>query len=98
MSVYNDVIGVRVVYFVLLMLGVLSVGIVATVGIRLETNAAIPGWATYTAGVLAIMALQSMAMGLSFLFTVLGTRMAATVLPIREAPFFVERVDVYNEH
>jgi len=96
MSVYNDVIGVRVVYFVLVMLAVLSAGLMTTVGIRLATNAAIPGWATYTAGVLAIMVLQSVTMGFSFLFTVLGNRMAATVLPLREAPVFIDRVDILS--
>jgi glycosyltransferase involved in cell wall biosynthesis len=97
-SVYSDVIGVRLLLATLAMIGLDLVALALTVAIRLMTNLAILGWATTAFGVLLIILLQATMFLFVFSFMILAGRNAASFLPLRDYAYFVgtERV-VYQK-
>jgi hypothetical protein len=92
MSVFGDIIGVRVIGATALLGCVTLAGILAIVAIRLLTNLAIPGWATYSVGLLVVILLQSAMLAILFVFMVLSNRQSMSFLPARDYPYFVGRV------
>lgn len=89
-SVYGEVAGTRI----LLAAGTIGLFLVlilaAVVGIRLFTPLAVPGWATYSSGLLLVLLAVVLATAMGFLLFVLGTRNMASFLPIRDYPFYIE--------
>jgi polyisoprenyl-phosphate glycosyltransferase len=57
--------------------------------VRLLTNLAIPGWATFTSGLLFILVAQSGATLLTITFSVMMNRNTLGFLPIRGYEYFV---------
>jgi glycosyltransferase involved in cell wall biosynthesis len=88
-SVFGDVIGVRLLIatVVVMMLAIMGIGV--TFFIRLTTTLAIPGWATYLSAALAIIALQAFILSLCFIFIILNSRNNVSFLPSRDYPPFV---------
>jgi hypothetical protein len=97
MAVFGDRIGVR-------LLIVVSAGMVLTVtalaiviATRLVTDLAIPGWATYAAGLLFVMLMQMLLVILVFVFVILAARNAAHVLPTHDyGQFIVDHQRIYG--
>ena len=71
------------------MLALLALG--AIVAVRLTTDLAIPGWATYTAGLATLLLFQSVMFSLVFSFIVISARDRMTFLPLRDYAYFVAR-------
>lgn len=92
LSVYGDVLGVRLLVVATALVLFLALGILLAIVIRLATPLAIPGWATYTTGILLLMLLQIMIIAVLFVFTILSARASLTFLPIRDHHFFVKRL------
>jgi hypothetical protein len=95
-SVYSEVVGVRllVATFLLTMISLFLIGIV--VSIRLLTNLAIPGWATYVSAFLILILLQSITLSLFFSFIVLNARDNATFIPQRDYHYFIaDKYQIY---
>jgi glycosyltransferase involved in cell wall biosynthesis len=84
MAVFGDRIGVRLLFLV--SLGILfNVGaLVGVIVVRLFTTLAIPGWATYTVGLLFIMLIQMLLVVLVFIFVILASRDRTNVIPSRD--------------
>ena len=84
MAVFGDRIGVRLLIVVSagMVLTVAAVGIV--IAIRLVTDLAIPGWATYATGLLFVMLMQMLLVILVFIFVILAARNAAHMLPTHD--------------
>ncbi len=97
LSVYGDVIGVRLlVAAVVLTLLVASALLVALV-IRFATSLAIPGWATYTIGILLSLLLQIVAVCFLLIFTILTSRSNLSFIPMRDYKYFVKgTTSVFN--
>ena len=96
-SVFGDIVGVRLLIGSLTGALLAGLGILGVVTIRLFTHWAIPGWATYTTGLLAIVLIQFIAVATSFTFIVLSNRVNFDFLPVRDyAPFVAESVDLYS--
>lgn len=90
MSVYSDVLFVRLLLSALAF-GVLStIGIVVVLAIRLGTDLAIPGWASTMVAALGLMLVQSIAISLGGVFLILQGRVAPTVVPNVVAPRYLE--------
>ncbi len=91
-SVFGEVVGTRSLVaaggFGVLLLGSLLV----VVAIRLFTNLAIPGWATYSSGLLVILFVLILALTSSFLFFVLSNRNMASFVPLRDYSLYIEDV------
>lgn len=92
MSVYTDLIFVRV------LLGAAAVSLVAFLAIcgvltiRLGTSLAIPGWATTVFGDLVIILLQAMLMIVATTLMVLAGRSARPIVPAIDAQMFIQSV------
>lgn len=96
-SVFGDVVGVRLLVGSLLGSLLSAVGIIVVVTIRLLTNKAIPGWATYATGMLAIIFVQFITIATSFTFFILSSRTNLGFVPVRDYALFVREVsDIYQ--
>ena len=88
-SVHSEVVGVRMLAATL-GLTVISLLLVAiVVAIRLLTDLAVPGWATYVTALLVVILLQSVTLSFFFSFIVLSGRENATFLPERDHHYFI---------
>jgi polyisoprenyl-phosphate glycosyltransferase len=92
-SVYSDVVGVRLLVMAILMAFSTVVAMATVVIVRLATNLAIPGWASYTVGVLLILFVQAVMAAFVFSFAILGARHGSTFLPRRDYAFFIAGLD-----
>ncbi len=63
--------------------------LLVVVGIRFFTHLAIPGWATFTGGLLFVLVAQSLGALLTITFSVMMSRNTLGFLPIRDYPYFV---------
>jgi glycosyltransferase involved in cell wall biosynthesis len=88
-SVYREIIGVRLlVLAIVLALGAV-LGLAAIVVLALATPLTIPGWAVVATGILLIVLLQAMMLSLVFCFVILGDRNSTTFLPLRDHVYFI---------
>jgi hypothetical protein len=96
-SVFSDVVGVRVLIASIAGSLLAVLGVLAVVTIRLFTDRAIPGWATYTIGTLIVILIQFVAIATSFTFTMLSSRATLSFVPLRDCEIFVlESLEVYS--
>ena len=96
-SVFGDVVGVRLLIGSLAGSLLAGLGIVLVTMIRLLTNRAIPGWATSATGALAIIMIQLITIATSFTFFMLSNRTNLGFVPVRDYSLFVEEaVDIYS--
>lgn len=96
-SVYGEVIGIRLListgFFTVV--SVLLIGIV--IAVRLLTDIAVPGWATYVSAFLVVILLQFITLSLFFSFLVLTGRNNAVFFPQNEyANFINRRYEIYR--
>jgi bacteriorhodopsin len=96
-SVFGDVVGVRLLIASMAASLLAALGIVAVSAIPALTGRAIPGWATYSIGTLAIILIQFITMATSFTFTMLSNRINLSFVPLRDYEMFVaETQDIYS--
>jgi glycosyltransferase involved in cell wall biosynthesis len=96
-SVFGDIVGVRLLISSLMGSFLAACGILAVIGVRFFTDLAIPGWATFAAGMLVIILMQFITIATSFTFAVLSSRSNLGFLPLRDYAYFVaETVDLYS--
>lgn len=91
-SVQSDVVGVRLFVLSVLLALTNAIGIATVVIVRLTTDWGVPGWATSTVGLLAIMLSQAVIGTLVFSFMSLGARHGSQFLPRRDYSYFVGSV------
>lgn len=96
-SVFGDVVGVRLLVLSLAGSLISGIGILSVVAVRLFSDRAIPGWATYTAVTLAIMTIQLLTAAATFTFFILSSRTNFGFIPRRDYSLFVAEIaDVYR--
>lgn len=91
-SVYSEVVGVRVLAATALLIVVTVAAVAAVVGVRLFTELAIPGWATVTVGLLLVVLTQAVMLSAIFILMMLSSRQASTFLPSRDYRYFIAGV------
>ena len=89
MAVFGDRIGVRLLIVVTLAMSLIITALAVVIGVRLGTDLAIPGWATYAAGLLFVMLMQMLLVVLVFVFVILAARNAANILPVHDSAQFI---------
>ena len=95
-SVFGDVVGVRLLIASLVGSFMTVLGICVVTAIRMFTQLAIPGWATYTVGILAVILIQFITMAASFTFTMLSNRINLSFVPLRDYELLVAGAqDIY---
>jgi polyisoprenyl-phosphate glycosyltransferase len=88
-SVYNEVFGARsLIASMMVMFVALGLGILAVV-VRLATNLAIPGWATFAVGLSIVGVLQAATLSFFFVFLILHSRNTVSFVPGRDYQYFV---------
>lgn len=88
-AVFSEVVSVRVLLATVACIALTGLGIIAVVVLRLFTERAIPGWATFTSGILLMLLLQSIMFSLLFSFIILANRKSAAVILARDYDLFV---------
>jgi polyisoprenyl-phosphate glycosyltransferase len=88
-SVQSEVVGVRLVVMAIVIALLATAGLLATVLVRTLTELAIPGWATYTAGLLLLILSQALLSAIVFSFMILAGRQGTTFLPLRDYRHYV---------
>ena len=92
MAVFGDRIGVRLLITVSIAMGMTISALAVVVAIRLGTDFAIPGWATYAAGLLFVMLIQMLLVILVFVFVILAARNAASIIPMHDFEQFISKL------
>src|SRR5574341_257260 len=88
-SVYLDLVAVRILLFSLVVAALAALGIITAVLVRYLTPLAIPGWETTVVGLLTIIIMQAILFSASVLFGVLSARSRRQVIPAVDAPTFI---------
>ncbi len=88
----QEVVGTRLLVLDLLITTILVLSIGGVAAIRLLTNLAIPGWATFTMGILLILVSQSLIASFMLVFSIMMNRSHLGFLPIRDYSYFVRGV------
>lgn len=91
-SVYSEIVGVRVLCATVALVGLTLGALSSVVGVRLFTDLAVPGWATFTVGLLLVVLTQAVIISLILILMMLNGRQASTFLPVRDYAYFVARV------
>ncbi len=74
-------------------------GIFCIFGIRFFTELAIPGWATYTTGILGLLIFQSLSLSLLFIFFILNSRNPFQFVPKQNYQLFIDDVHkAWDQH
>jgi hypothetical protein len=89
MSVFSDQVSARLltaaVSFAVVAAGLIGV----TAGVRWFTDLAIPGWATFTVGLLLLLVVQLLSFATLFAFLIASRRSSVNFLLTRDAPYFI---------
>jgi glycosyltransferase involved in cell wall biosynthesis len=95
-SVFADIVGVRLLIVTLSGCILAFFSLCAVVAIRFFTNWAVPGWATYAAGLLVIIMMQLITIAAAFAFFMLSNRTNLGFIPHRDYCLFAaEETVVY---
>lgn len=86
----QEVVGTRLLMATIGLTTILVLMIGVVIGVRLFTNLAIPGWATFTLGLLLIMVSQSVFVFFMVVFSVIMNRSQLGFLPARDYQYFVQ--------
>jgi hypothetical protein len=92
-SVYSETIGVRLLLFSGSAATVFVALLLVTIGVRLFTEAAIPGWASYVTAILLVLIINSLMLASFFSFFVLYGRSHYAFIPFRDCPVFIRAVN-----
>ena len=92
-SVLIDTTAVRLVLFCVMMVAVSILGIGVVVALRLLTDTAVPGWASYLVFSFLIVILQAFLISLLLVFMVLSYRTQPQFIPAQQFQNFVEQVE-----
>jgi glycosyltransferase involved in cell wall biosynthesis len=92
-SVLMDTTAVRLALFCVIMVVASAFGIGIVVALRLFTDTAVPGWASYLVFSFLIVILQAFLISLLLVFIVLSYRTQPQFIPARQFQDFVEKVE-----
>jgi hypothetical protein len=92
-STFYDVVATRILIGSVSSMLLLTMVLGLVFGIRILTNLAVPGWATYTSGLLLVLMIQIASISFSLVFSLITTRLNMTFVPVRDYQVFAERVE-----
>jgi glycosyltransferase involved in cell wall biosynthesis len=93
-SVFSDVVGVRLLCLSLGFAGIFLLLIGSILAVKLFTDWAIPGWATMALGIATLLFSNAILLAASFVFFTLSNRTANSFVPARDYQTFVEDVSI----
>ncbi len=89
MSVFSDQVSARLLTAAAGFAALSASLIAVVVGVRLFTDWGVPGWATYTVGVLLGLVVQSLTFAILFSFLIASRRSSMSFVLQRDAPYFI---------
>lgn len=89
-AVYGDIVGTRIILSIIVLLVLLILILCLVLLIKLFTDWAIPGWATYVSGFLILSLFQLVLIGTVFSIIILSTRNQSNFIPIRDYKYYVD--------
>lgn len=89
LSVYSEMVGIRVLFFLGGLMALLGTGLVTVVAVRLFTPWAVPGWASTVGGLILVLMAQTFLLLVGGVFFVLHARSALSVIPSRDHVHFL---------
>lgn len=92
-SVFSNVVGVRLLIGVSVLMVLVLAGAAALFAARGTTLLTAPGWEALLIGVLLVVLLQALTLGICFTAIILSSRQGASFLPERDAKYFVDRYE-----
>lgn len=95
-SVFSDVVGVRLLCCSLGFAGACLLLICGILFVKLFTALAIPGWATTAIGIAMLLLTNALLLAVSFVFFTLSNRTANCFVPARDYKAFVEHIAVFK--
>ena len=97
-SVFSDVVGVRLLIASSGLIGLLFLSIASIFSVRFITDQAIQEWAAFTGGLLLVILLQVILFTMIFSFLILNGRKNAGFIPARDYLIFIDRlVDIWRK-
>jgi glycosyltransferase involved in cell wall biosynthesis len=87
----QEIVVVRLLVMLVAVCVLLFLAVCAVVGVRLATDAAIPGWATSSLGILLILVGQALIAAVIMVFATMMNRSNLGFLPLRDYHYFVRR-------
>lgn len=88
-AIFADVVTTRIILFSLITIIASLIGIFVVIGIRLISDLAIPGWATYSVLGFSILLFQALLTSFFTLFIFLSNRSSLGTIPVKEYKFFI---------
>ena len=88
-SVYTDIVLVRIIVAACILGGIVVLGLAAVIAVKFGTDWAIPGWASYVAAALTIIFVQTIILAGVALFQLLSFRSLKPFIPASDASSFV---------
>jgi len=95
-SVYADIVLVRIIIGTLVVSALTAAGLAVVAAIRLFTDLAIPGWASTVFGSLSIVLMQSVIFAIVSAFLLLSSRSAKPIIPMIDALDFVASTERFD--
>jgi len=89
-SVFGDIVGVRLLIASFLGSVLVGIGIILVVLVRVFTDLAIPAWGIYATGTLGIVVIQFITIAATFTFFILSDRTNLGFVPLRDYFLFVK--------
>src|SRR5206468_314524 len=80
-SVYSDTVFTRALIFSVGLGAITIAGIVVVTGIRLFTDLAIPGWASFMVGFMIVVLMQALMLSAGAVFLLLNNRSMPSIIP-----------------
>ncbi|MGD0020855.1 MAG: glycosyltransferase [Smithellaceae bacterium] len=96
-SVRTDVVAARLLLFTLWLIALGVCGVVTVIAVRVFTDLAIPGWATYVTIGLSTIIIQAFIMSLMLIFLVLQYRTQVTFIPALNFESFIKSMEIIFE-
>lgn len=95
-SVYSEVVGIRLLIATLLLMAGSIVGMAIAITVKFATTLAIPGWTTYVVALLLIILMQAFSLSIFFIFIVLSGRNNYSFLPLRDYHYFISGIETLH--
>ena len=92
LSVFGDIIGVRLLIGAIISALLFAGGVVPLLATRLVADVAMPVWVLYMGGVLLLLLFQALSMSFLLVWLLLNTRASTTFVPLRDYTYFVQSV------
>lgn len=92
-SCYNEIVGVRLIFFLVGLSAILTSLILAVIIMQLATPWAIPGWATFSVGLLLVLLVEIFLMVLAFAAIAISSRKAQFFFPIQQYKFLIRDIE-----